>query len=154
MNAADIMTTRPVTATADTPIADLVRLMVERHVDAVPILTHGRLVGLVTYADVIRALASRTGATSALADPDRLIRDAFLAALGQPPWSDGASNPTCIVDAGVVTLWGPVESESDRQDLLALARSLGGVRAVQDNMRVLDHRDPFDRPNWPAPERP
>ena len=150
MNAADIMSTRLVTAAPDTPVLDLVRLMLERHVKAVPIVAGERLLGLVTQADVIRALASREGATSALADPDRRIREAFLAALGAPPWSESASNPTCLVDGGIVNLWGPVDSAEDRAALVELARSLPGVRGVEDHMTVLEH-DPTQWSNWPAP---
>jgi CBS domain-containing protein len=154
MNAADIMTTRPLTAAPDTPVADLVRMMVERRVEAVPILDGDRLVGIVTQADIIRALASRSGAMAAVSEADRRIRDAFAAAMAHPPFSDGVADPTCIVDGGVVNLWGPVDSEVDRQALLALARSLPGVRSVNDHMSVLPHGDPFDRPNWPVPRPP
>jgi CBS domain-containing protein len=154
MNAADIMTTRLATAAPDTALAELVHLMVDRHVRAVPILEAGKLVGIVTQTDIIRALASRDGAMAALSDPDRRIREAFNAALARPPWSDAASNPTCIVDAGVVNLWGIIDTETDRQALLALARSLPGVRAVEDHMRVQSNIDPFDRPNWPVPAPP
>ncbi len=154
MNAGDIMTTRLATATPDTPLLDLVRLMIDRHVDAVPIVAGRQLVGLITHDDVIRALASRNGATTALSDADRRIRDAFVAALSGTPWSDGASNPTCIVDEGIVHLWGPVDSAADRQALVALAGALPGVLRVEDHMNVPLQGDPFNRPNWPLPARP
>lgn len=154
MNAADIMNCFPVTAAPDTPLIDLVHLMAERDVGALPIVADGKLVGLVTHDDIIRALASRQGASLALSDADRRLHDAFIAALSRPPWADRASSPTCIVDAGDMHLWGPVESEDDQRALLALARSLPGVRGVTDHMTVLQQGDPFDRPNWPVPERP
>ncbi len=128
--------------------------MVDRHVDAVPIVADRQLVGLITHDDVIRALASRNGATGALSDADRRIRDAFAASVSGPPWSDGASNPTCIVDEGVVHLWGPVDSAADRQALVTLAEALPGVHRVEDHMTVPPHADPFERPNWPLPARP
>ena len=154
MNAADIMTARPLTAAPGTPVAELVRMMVQRRVEAVPIVDGEKLVGLVTQNDIIRALASRSGAMADMSEPDRRIRDAFAAAMATPPFSDGVADPTCIVDGGVVNLWGPVDSEADRQALLALARSLPGVRAVNDHMSVARHGDPFDRPNWPVPKPP
>ena len=154
MNAADIMTTRLPVAAPDTRLTDLIRVMVNRHVAAVPVMQHGTLLGIVTYPDIIRALASRAGALAELAATDREIRDAFTAALKAPPWSDAASNPTCVVDDGVVNLWGPVDSQEDRRALVELARGLPGVRQVEDNMTVMVHGDPFDRPNWPQPEKP
>jgi hypothetical protein len=154
MKAADIMTTRPVTTGPETPLAELVRMMVQQHVEAMPIMADGRLVGIVTQADILRALASRSGALEVQSEDDRRIREAFAGAMARPPWSDGVTDPTCIVDAGVVNLWGPVDSEADRQALLSLARSLPGVREVRDHMSVVRHGDPLDRPNWPAPEPP
>jgi CBS domain-containing protein len=154
MNAADIMTRFPATAAPDTKLIDLVHLMAERDVSALPIVVDGRLVGLVTHNDVIRALASREGASLVLSDADRRLRDAFAASLSRPPWTDRASHPTCHVDNGDIHLWGPVESEADQRALVALARSLPGVRLVTDHMTVLRQGDPFDRPNWPVAERP
>ena len=153
MNAADVMTTRLTTATPDTPIMELVRLMVDRHVSAVPIVENGQLIGVVSHDDVICALASRNGDTASLSAGDRRIREALCAALARRPWSDIASNPTCIVEGGVVHLWGPVDSDADRRALIELAQSLPGVYGVEDHMTALHHRDPFDRPHWPAPER-
>src|SRR4051812_15723397 len=101
MKAADIMSTHLVTATPDTPVAELVRLMSGRDASAVPIVQDGRLVGLVTQADLIRALAGQGAAHTGVIDPDRRIRDAFLALLAQPPWSEAASNPTVVVRDGV-----------------------------------------------------
>ncbi len=154
MKAADIMTRLPATAGPETPLMELVQLMAERDVGALPIVADGKLVGLVTHDHIIRALACRDAAAVPLSEADRRLRDAFAAALARPPWADRASNPTCIVDDGEVHLWGPVDSEDDQRALVALARSLPGVRGVTDHMTVPDHGDPFDRPNWPAPEPP
>ena len=154
MKAGDIMIRLPATATPDTPLMDLVQLMAERDVAALPIVADGKLVGLVTHNDIIRVLASREAPIMALSETDRRIRDSFAAALSRPPWADRASNPTCIVDDGEMHLWGPVDSEDDQRALVALARSLPGVRAVTDHMNVIPLGDPFDRPNWPEPEPP
>ena len=154
MNAADIMTRFPATASPDTPIADLVHLMADRDVAALPIVVDGRLVGLVTHSDIIRALASREGATAG-ADGRRPPPARRLRCCGVAPTLGGpGEHPTCMVDAGDIHLWGPVESEADQRALLALARSLPGARGVTDHMTVLPQGDPFDRPNWPVPERP
>jgi acetoin utilization protein AcuB len=52
-----IMTRRVVTASPETSIPDVTRLMLEHRVSCVPVLSsENRLVGLVTTTDVIRAL--------------------------------------------------------------------------------------------------
>ena len=53
----DVMTAgvRSVEASAD--IADVARMFVEQHLRSVPVLEHGRTVGIVTRRDLLRALA-------------------------------------------------------------------------------------------------
>ncbi|MDE2007608.1 MAG: CBS domain-containing protein, partial [Rhodospirillales bacterium] len=54
MRARDIMTPDVITATPETDIATLVRLMLEHRIGAVPIAEDGRLVGIVSEADLLR----------------------------------------------------------------------------------------------------
>ncbi|MCC0062795.1 MAG: HPP family protein [Defluviimonas sp.] len=65
MTAADIMSVAGPRAAADTPIGALLPMMSEGDTDAVPILDHGKIVGIVTRTDLIAALArsaARAGA--------------------------------------------------------------------------------------------
>ena len=50
MNATDIMTPDVIYAAPDTPLRDLVRLMLDNHVSALPIVEYGRIVGIVMRA--------------------------------------------------------------------------------------------------------
>lgn len=52
----DVMTTDLVTVTEDTPLHELAALMVEKRVNRLPVVRDGRLVGIVTRDDVIRAV--------------------------------------------------------------------------------------------------
>lgn len=54
MNATDIMTPDVIYAAPDTPLRDLVRLMLDNHVSALPIVEYGRIVGIVTEGDLFR----------------------------------------------------------------------------------------------------
>jgi CBS domain-containing protein len=54
MNATDIMTPDVIYATPDTPLRDLVRLMLDNHVSALPIIEYGRIVGIVSEGDLFR----------------------------------------------------------------------------------------------------
>jgi CBS domain-containing protein len=53
---ADVMSTEPVTVAADTPVADVATLMVERDVSRVPVLEGDSLVGIVSKSDIVRSL--------------------------------------------------------------------------------------------------
>ena len=54
MNATDIMTPDVICAAPDTPLRVLVRLMLDNHVSALPIVEHGRIVGIVSEGDLFR----------------------------------------------------------------------------------------------------
>jgi CBS domain-containing protein len=54
----DIMTTEIISVTEDTPVGDIAQLLNHRKIKRVPVLTNGRLVGVVSRADIVAAVAS------------------------------------------------------------------------------------------------
>jgi acetoin utilization protein AcuB len=64
-----VMSRSPVTVEADADVADAARVMLERKVGALPVVHGGRLVGIVTERDVMRALAQTLRAVRG-DDPD------------------------------------------------------------------------------------
>ncbi len=56
--AADVMTSNVISVSADTPIADVRHLLVDRHIRRVPVVVHGELVGIVSRGDVVALLAT------------------------------------------------------------------------------------------------
>ena len=54
-----IMSRDVVTVEEDTPMRTLIELLARRRIKRVPVVHHGRLVGLITRADVLRALNTR-----------------------------------------------------------------------------------------------
>ena len=56
--AAEIMTRKVYTATEDTPVTELARLMSRRRINRVPIVdAAGKLIGIVTRADLVKSMA-------------------------------------------------------------------------------------------------
>lgn len=53
----DVMTAEPVTVSADAPIEDVATLLSEQDVSRLPVLDAGRLVGIVSKHDIVRAIA-------------------------------------------------------------------------------------------------
>jgi CBS domain-containing protein len=132
--AADVMTRQVVTVTEDTPAGDIARLLEERRIKRVPVLRRGRLVGIVSRADLLRGLAStrarsrRTGRAS-----DRAIREKLIKRLAREPWAPLGQINVVVTD-GVVHLWGLVDSAEQRRALQVAAREISGVRAVEDHL--------------------
>ncbi|MDH4179771.1 MAG: CBS domain-containing protein [Armatimonadota bacterium] len=53
----DVMVTDPLTASEDTPLAEVAALLITRHLRNIPILREGRLVGIIGLQDVIDRIA-------------------------------------------------------------------------------------------------
>jgi len=132
--AGDVMTRPVVTVAEDTPAEDIARLLEERRIKRVPVVRRGKLVGIVSRADLLRGLASTKARPRQPARAsDRAIRDKLVKRLEREPWAPlGQLN--VIVTDGVVHLWGLVDSAEQRRALQVAAREISGVRAVEDHL--------------------
>src|SRR3954467_2158116 len=102
---ADVMTTEPITVNEDTPIEHVVHLMEKHRIKRLPVVRDRQLVGIVSRANLLRALASLAPAVSETVASDETIRTDLLAELERQKWAPvGLLN--VIVRNGVVDLWG------------------------------------------------
>ncbi|WP_077961183.1 CBS domain-containing protein [Ensifer adhaerens] len=126
----DAMTTDPVTIDEDAPIGRLAALMQERHIKRVPVLKDGRLIGIVSRADLLQAiLVARQDET---ATGDDAIRRSILIRLGENTGLEGLDIKVAVSD-GVVHLWGNVETDDCRRAARVLAEGVRGVRGVVEH---------------------
>lgn len=130
----DVMTHDVLTVTTDTPLADIVHLMEERRVKRVPVLEGDRVVGLVSRADLLRALsaAARERAVP-VPDDDRTIRQHVLDSLRHEPWAPMTTLNITVVD-GVVDLWGTIGNDQERRAICVIAENTPGVKKVVDHL--------------------
>ncbi|MBU8537764.1 CBS domain-containing protein [Falsiroseomonas tokyonensis] len=126
--AGDAMTRGAVTAEEDTPLETLAKAMEERAIRRIPVLRDGRLVGIVSRADLIRALLQPSAELMADA-PDERIRRALAKAMKQQPWID-AYAIFFDVKNGVVSFHGYCRDEAVLRGLKVLAQTVPGVRGV------------------------
>lgn len=129
---ADIMTKDVITARPETPLYDIASLMEKNAVKRIPILENERLVGIVSRANLIQAIATARPALE-ITLSDTAVRDRLLAHLGTQPWAH-TSLLNVTVSGGVVDLWGLTESEAERTAIRVAAESTLGVHAVNDNL--------------------
>jgi CBS domain-containing protein len=132
---ADVMTRDVISVTEETPVADIAILLESNRIKRVPVLRDGRLVGIVSRANLVRALAMTVAAAPADAEADdSAIRERLLAELRAQRWAEVAPQNITVRD-GIVHLWSSYMSEAERRALLAAAESVPGVRRVEDHMR-------------------
>jgi CBS domain-containing protein len=130
--AREVMTEPAVCVAPDTALDEAVRIMERDHIKRLPVVEHGRLVGLMTRADVVRALLERKPGMAA-AQSDQELRRRVEALLRSESWAASAYI-SVEVDAGVVQLWGTVESAAQREAVVLAVRDIDGVKDVQAHL--------------------
>ena len=135
--AADIMTQNVITAAPDTALDEVAITMEKNSIKRVPIVRDGQLVGIVSRANLVQALATMPkGLEIPLSDSK--IREKLLSQLKGQPWADTHLLNVTVTD-GVVSLWGIASSETERKAIRVAAEATPGVRAVNDHLA----RGPF-----------
>ncbi len=133
---ADVMTRRVVTAAPETPLHEIANILEKNRIKRVPIVKDGKLVGIVSRANLLQALGSlkqrvETGKTA----DDAAIRSRILAELNKQSWAR-PSLINVIVQDGAVELWGLVDSKSEKDAIRVMAETAPGVRTVNDNIII------------------
>lgn len=133
---ADVMTREVITAAPDTPLWKIANLLEKNAIKRVPIVEDGKVVGIVSRANLLQALASLSKrAEVATGADDSQIRDKVLTQLNAEPWTR-PSLINVIVQDGTVELWGIVDSASEKKAVRIAAEVTPGVRAVNDNLII------------------
>jgi CBS domain-containing protein len=127
----EVMSEKVVSATEEATLRDLASLLEKHRIKRVPILRDGKLVGIVSRANLVQALATAPWPHNGSADADRDIRLKLLDRLQGQKWTDFGSRNVTVRD-GIVHVWGLVGSDDERKALLALAEEVPGVKSVCD----------------------
>jgi CBS-domain-containing membrane protein len=134
-NVTDVMTREVITATPDASVAEVASLLERNRIKRVPIVDNGRLVGIVSRADLLQGLASLKGNSAQARPDDAAIRANVVSKLQKERWAKPALITVTVQD-GTVDLRGIVESETEKQAVHVLAEITPGVRAVNDNLMI------------------
>ncbi|HWK64722.1 MAG TPA: CBS domain-containing protein [Rhizobiaceae bacterium] len=126
-NVSGVMSDKLVTVDEDMDLAQIATLMEENNIKRVPVTRDGGLIGIVSRADLLRALASAK--LDGTARGDEAIRRSILARLDENTGLAGM-NISVTVSDGLVHLWGNVESEDCRIAARVVAESVRGVKGV------------------------
>ncbi len=132
----DVMTRNPITVTEDTPLEELVRLMEKAGIKRLPVLRDKTLVGIVTRANLLQAVA---GLAREVPDPtadDDHIRDRIVRTIEAADWQPLGLQVT--VREGVVDLHGLIADERWRRAAVVAAENTEGVKQVHDHLCLVD----------------
>ena len=129
----EVMTKSPLTIAEDTSLAEIVELMEKKHVKRLPVMRGDKVVGIVTRANLLRALASLALAEQPAAADDTAIRERLLAELRRQRWAPIGLMDVVVKD-GVVKLTGALTDERERQAIRVAAENIPGVKKVEDHL--------------------
>lgn len=130
--AREVMSQPVICVGPDTPLAGIVRLMERHRIKRVAVVEQGRLAGLVTRTDLLRAMLAHQDSSPAPSG-DEALRARVATMLEGEAWASSAM-VFVRVEQGVAHLWGTVESASQREALILAVRGVPGIRDVQPHL--------------------
>jgi CBS domain-containing protein len=129
----NVMNFKPVTVTEKASLEEVVHLMETRKVKRLPVVRRGKLVGIVSRADLLLALASIHRSAQPSSGDDTAIRDRITAAIAEQDWAAGTSVEVTVRN-GVVFLWGTISDVAQCRAIEVLVEATPGVKKVQDHL--------------------
>jgi CBS domain-containing protein len=129
----ELMSPDVITATEDTPLSEIATILERHRIKRVPVTRGSELVGIVSRANLVQALASAALTPTNSVDKDRIVRQELLSRLVEQSWTDFGDRNVIVID-GKVHLWGLVGSPAERKALIAIAEGVPGVTDVVDEM--------------------
>lgn len=123
--AGDAMTAPAVTIERGERIGRAAALMLEAGVKRLPVIRNGKLEGIVTRGDLLRAFVRRD---------ELLAREVSADLIEREPPVAGAADVGVVVDDGIVVLSGRVTTAADAEALADAARRVAGVVDVRSDL--------------------
>jgi CBS domain-containing protein len=128
----DVMTKEPITVDGETSLTDIVDLMERKGIKRLPVVRGDELVGIVTRANLLQAVANLSrDVPDPTADDDHL-RHRILMTIEKQLWRPIGLN--AVVRNGIVDLSGIITDDRQRQAAVTAARNFAGVKGVHDHL--------------------
>lgn len=138
--AKDVMTSDVICVSPETSLSEIARLFERHGIKRVPVVDHGKLVGIVTRGNLVQAIA-----TAPLKEHRPLGDDEIRQKIQKRLETETWANPLLVnvtVHDGTVDLWGIVRTDAERNAVRVAVENIAGVKAVNDNLA----REPV--PGW------
>ena len=136
-SAADVMTPEVVTVTEDSLSSEVAHLLETQRIKRVPVMREGKVVGIVSRADLIRGLAAgKDMASPPISVTDETIRKQLLKKLEQADWAPSYGISVIVAD-GTVRIWGLVDSQDQVDALRVAAENVPGVKGLELSVETM-----------------
>ena len=132
----EVMTGEPVTIAEDATLEEIVTSMETNGIKRLPVMRGDKLVGIVSRANLLQAVASLAQEIPDPTADDDHIRNRIIQALEKNDWSPSGLN--VIVRDGIVHLSGVITDEGSRQAAIVATENVAGVRKVHDHLCWVD----------------
>ena len=136
LRARDIMTRFVVSVRADASLAEVADVLDAHRIRQVPVISDGRLVGMISRADLVRKVAEARLAAPVTRPDSGTLQKAIWHQIRSQPWLKSAFVNLAVKD-GVVELWGAVDSDEQHRALRVLVEGVEGVEKVEDHVSLL-----------------
>ncbi|HET6182917.1 MAG TPA: CBS domain-containing protein [Acetobacteraceae bacterium] len=132
----EVMTPKVITIDEDTPLAEIAQIMERQRIKRLPVVRDGKVVGIVSRADLLRPLAEKLRETEE-SPSDAAIRARFVEELARQPWAHRRGITVEVVN-GVVLLDGCVFDLRERDAMQVAAENIPGVKRVENRLVCIE----------------
>jgi CBS domain-containing protein len=141
VHARDVMTRPVLSVSEDAELEEVATLFEARRIKRAPVVRDGRLVGIISRANLLHGLVARWRGDSS-AD-DWAVRAAIVQALENVGIRRHSLN--VVVSGGTAYLWGVAQSQAEREAVRVAAESTPGVKKVENHLFVFPPGSPGAR---------
>jgi CBS domain-containing protein len=127
--ARDVMSTQLQVLSEDDTVSHAAALLEKHHIRRLPVVKNGKLLGILSRADLMRAVLAPVAKTE-IAVSDKEIREQVRKAMRKQAWADSYLIFADVAD-GVVTFHGFSRSADVERALRVLGESVPGVKEVR-----------------------
>lgn len=129
----DVMTSKVVTVTPEMAVGEVARLLAEKHIKRAPVVKNDRLVGIVSRANLLHALAAIPQQKVNEQANDLEKREIILKTLAQVPELN-INHLNVVVEGGQVDVWGVASSKEEERAIKVALENVSGLGNVSYNL--------------------
>lgn len=133
--AVDVMARPVVSVEENQELVDVAQVLDSGKIKRVPVLKDGALVGMITRADLVKALSQTPRRRSEMTTDNGTLQKRINDEIKNQTWLP-SSMLNVLVNNGVVEIWGFIDSQAQKRALRVLIEGIDGVTSIEDHVKV------------------